>query len=122
VAVPGQRFNHRKSDRIRKRGEYVRLSREGRRCHNPHFTAVYGPARAAHCRLGVTVTKKVGNASQRNRIKRLVREHFRLNRHGLSGEWDINIIARREAAELTNDQIFQSLQDLFDRISESVET
>ncbi len=52
----------------------------------------------------------------RNRIKRYSREYFRLNRHKLKGYWDINIIAKREATELTSRQTFLSLQELFDRI------
>jgi len=115
------RFTFGKSDRILKRREFVDLSQHGRRCHNRQFIAIIRPARSDRSRLGVTVTKKVGNAVQRNRIKRLVREFFRLNRHGIAGEWDINIIAKREAAELANDQIVQSLQDLFRRISKPVE-
>jgi ribonuclease P protein component len=46
-------------------------------------------------RLGITVSKKVGSAAERNRIRRLVREFFRLNRSRLSTPQDIVIIAKR---------------------------
>lgn len=49
-------------------------------------------------RLGITVTRKVGNAVRRNRIKRLVREWFRKSGQGL-GAWDFNVIVKRDIPE-----------------------
>jgi len=48
------------------------------------------------------------------------REFFRLNRHNLQGSWDIVIIARKEAVELTSNEAFSSLQNVFDRISRNL--
>jgi ribonuclease P protein component len=46
-------------------------------------------------RLGITVTRKVGNAVRRNRIKRLVREWFRQRRAELDS-WDVVVVAKRD--------------------------
>jgi len=107
------RFTFMKADRILKRREFIALSKSGRRVQNTEFIAYFLPAQHDRSRLGVTVTKKVGQAVERNRIKRHVREFFRLNRHCLSGNWDISIIAKRQSAEMTH----RSLQNIFDRIS-----
>ncbi len=110
-------FSFTKADRILKRNEFIQLSKFGRKLHNDYFIAVFAPGRCGRSRLGITVTRKVGRAVTRNMIKRLVREYFRLNRHLLSGEWDINIIAKKEAADLSSEKIFGSLRNIFERIS-----
>ena len=52
-------------------------------------------------RLGLTVSRKVGNAVIRNRVKRRVREWFRLERGRLSAGTEVVVIARREASRLS---------------------
>lgn len=64
-----------------------------------------GENRLDTCRLGVTVSKKVSRkAVQRNRIKRLVREHFRRHRAALDG-FDVVFIAFNGCAELDNGRL-----------------
>ena len=113
------RFFFTKADRILKRPDFLRLSKYGKKISDKHFVATYCPGQFEHTRLGLTVSKKVGNAAARNRIKRFFREHFRLNRHLLADCLDINITARRAAAGLTSEQTFLSLKDIFDRIPRS---
>jgi ribonuclease P protein component len=70
--------------------------------HTPHFVLVVapGPLASALSRLGVTVTKKVGTAVRRNRVKRLVREAFRLCPDLLPSGIDLVVIAKEGAPEL----------------------
>ncbi|MFC1856953.1 ribonuclease P protein component [Thermodesulfobacteriota bacterium] len=106
-----------KADRLLKRPEYLHLAKIGKRVQNRFFITTFCPGKYEKSRLGITVPKKVGSAAIRNRIKRLSREFFRLNRRNISGHWDINIIAKKEAATLTSDSVFLSLQEIFDSIS-----
>lgn len=48
-------------------------------------------------RFGLAVSRKVGNAVVRNRVKRWIREAARLGRRGVGG-WDVVVIARSAAA------------------------
>jgi ribonuclease P protein component len=115
------RFCFTKADRIRKRSEFLRLSKIGKKIQNRHFVANFSPDRFQRTRLGITVTRKVGRATTRNRIKRFIREYFRLNRHIITGYWDINIIAKKKAGDISSGETFLSLQNIFDNISRSID-
>ena len=113
----GYRFT--KTQRLRKRAEFIWLSRHGKRIQTRYFLAGIMENTLPQSRLGVTVSKKVGNAVTRNRIKRMVREHFRKNCDTLPRQWDISIIARKYASHLTNQQIPGELDRLFNKIARS---
>ncbi len=91
-----------KERRLRARREFVAAQESGRRVHTAHFVLVVapGPNLSAPSRLGVTVTKKVGTAVRRNRVKRLVREAFRLCPDLLPLGVDLVVIAKDGAPEL----------------------
>lgn len=108
-----------KDDRILKRSEFVKLSRYGKKIQNEDFVAVFSYGKEKRTRLGVTVTKRIGNAATRNRIKRFSREYFRLNRDFITGCWDINIIAKKRAEGLSSKKAFLSLRNILTRISGS---
>lgn len=105
-----------KTDRLRKRTEYLHVSQHGKKVQNQHFLAYFSPNKENASRLGITVTKRIGNAVTRNRIKRIVREHFRLNQKEAQPYLDINVIAKKHAVTLTSEHLFHSLSDLFEKI------
>lgn len=109
-------FSFSKADRIRKRPEYLQLAGIGKKIQNRYFLLIVAPGRQVRSRLGVTVGKRVGNAVTRNRIKRWAREYFRIRRRQLKGVWDINIIAKGEAAGLKANQAYSSLETLFEKM------
>lgn len=111
------RFFFTKADRLLKRSEFTQLSKAGRKIQNKHFIGILSPGRFQRTRLGITAARSVGNATKRNRIKRLSREYFRLNRHRITGHWDINIIAKKRAADISSEEAFLSLRNIFDNIS-----
>jgi len=109
-------FSFTRADRILKRYEFLYLSKSGKKLQNRYFIALFCPGKSERSRLGITVTKKIGNAVIRNRIKRLCREYFRLNRKNIPGSLDINIIAKKDAANLSGNQPFLYLQEIFGKI------
>jgi ribonuclease P protein component len=78
------------------------------------------PTELGHPRLGMAVGKKHGGAVERNRIKRLIREAFRLNRDRLPGSADIVVIPRRGAI-LELAEITASLVELSQRAAEKTQ-
>ena len=83
-----------KDARVRKRREFLQIQNAGRRVATRHFLVTYVCRGGGPPRLGITVTKKIGNAVVRNREKRAVRETFRLHAAGLSRGASIVVIAR----------------------------
>ena len=90
-----------KAARLRKRPQFLRLSRTGKKIHSPNFVVVYENNDCGETRLGITVSGKVGNAVVRNQIKRFVREFFRHRRHELARGLDILVIAKKSAADVS---------------------
>lgn len=63
-------------------------------------------------RLGISVSKKVGNSVVRHRVKRLIKEAYRLNADGIANGWDIVIIARNTAKGRSYKEIESALMHL----------
>jgi len=76
-----------------------------------HSSRLEHRAPVARPRLGLTVSRKVGNAVVRNRVKRSIREWFRIVKGDLQAR-DLVVIARPGAARLAGVEIFAELQEL----------
>jgi|SRR5581483_2719918 len=90
-----------KSARLLRRREFVALQRDGRRRHTTHLVFIRRPTSQSRSRIGLTVSKRVGNAVVRNRIKRLLREVFRSRVDAISPASDLVIIAKPGADTMT---------------------
>ncbi|MEW6668263.1 MAG: ribonuclease P protein component [Thermodesulfobacteriota bacterium] len=86
-----------KSERLLNRKEFVNLNRRGRRLQTDHFSISLMKNGQGFTRLGITVSKRVGNSVRRNRVKRLIREYFRLHKAFLPQGCDLVIVARKNA-------------------------
>lgn len=96
----------------------MRVYQDGGRIGSSNFIAILGNNESGTTRLGIAVSKKVGNSVTRNRIKRLVREFFRHRKESLPDSKDIVIIAKRDVSLMKYQDVCTELDRLFgkDRI------
>ncbi|SNB47286.1 ribonuclease P protein component [Geobacter sp. DSM 9736] len=88
-----------KEERLLKRPDFISLSAGGKKFPSSNFLVIVRKNHLGHPRVGLTVSRKVGNAVVRNRVKRLIREFFRMNK-SLFDEADHSIIAKPGASHL----------------------
>lgn len=105
-------FTFKKEERIRRRADFLRISKEGAKYNSPHFRIWICPNQLPYRRLGIVVSKKVGSAVKRNRVKRLIREFFRLHKEEFLKSCDFIIQAKEGADNLTFGQVSAELQEI----------
>ena len=84
---------------VKENYEFRRIYRKGRSAVSPCLVVYCQKNRRGQSRLGVTVSTKLGHAVVRNRVRRRLREIYRLNREKMPAGYDIIIVARVRAAE-----------------------
>ena len=106
--------------RLSKPDQYRRVfDRPEYKVSSEAFLLLATPGAAQSSRLGVVVAKKnIRLAVRRNRIKRLVREHFR--QHPLDEVIDLVVLARPGADQLDNPRLWQDLDNLWSALIQKV--
>ena len=102
-----ERFS--KNMRLRKRGDFLRVQRLGGRVQSQAFLGLVLLGTSRGARLGITTTKRLGNAARRNRIRRLVREAYRRGLMRIPEDIDLVIVAKQRAVALSSADLFQDL-------------
>ena len=98
-----------KKERLRKRREFLDLYEHGEKIQSAYFVLyMLENGRSCH-RLGITVSRKIGTAVVRNRIKRSLREIFRANKQAIFPYCDLVVNAKRAAARAHNQEIQEDI-------------
>ena len=80
---------------LKKNSDFRRLYAKGKSAATPYLVLYCRRNRTGKNRLGYTVSTKLGHAVVRNRVRRRLREIYRLNSPALKQGWDIVVVARQ---------------------------
>ena len=84
---------------VKQNGDFRRIYRRGRSAVAGGVVVYCLKNRQGMSRLGVTVSTKLGHAVVRNRVRRRIREVYRLHEDAFCPGWDIVVVARSRAVE-----------------------
>jgi ribonuclease P protein component len=88
------RYPHPKANRLGGRGTFKTILDRGVRCWQGPIGMAIAPSEARQSRLGISIGRPVGNAVRRNRIKRLLRESFRMMQHDWPRAYNVVILVK----------------------------
>ena len=100
------------SDSLKKNDDFKNVYKNGKSYANKYLV-MYVLKNSGECnRLGISVSKKVGNSVVRHRVTRLVRESYRLHENIFNSGLDIVVVARKSAAFVGYEEIESALLHL----------
>ena len=102
--------------RLKKKGDFKMIYNQGKSLANSYLV-LYSLKRSDHkqARIGITVSKKVGKAVERNKIKRRLREAVKLHLHELKEPFDIIFIARPKIKGISYQDVEKNMVSLLRR-------
>lgn len=103
--------------RLKRSADFQLLRLEGRRWHHPLVMMVARANDREISRFGISTGKRLGKATVRNRVKRLLREAVRRNIQNIDAGWDCLFIARSNATEASYSDLEAAILDLLQRSS-----
>ena len=103
------------SESLKKNADFRFIYQNGRSYGNRYLVLYVYRTGTGHNRLGISVSKKVGNSVVRHRLTRLIRESYRLHETQFDDGLDLIVIARPGAKETSFFEIESALLHLADR-------
>ena len=92
---------------LKTNSDFRRAYARGKSYTNPALVLYVRKNRAGSCRIGITASKKIGNAVQRNRARRVIREAFRQIKSSLKGHYDLVFVARTKTVFKKSTDIYE---------------
>ena len=101
---------------LKKNSDFHRLYARGKSAVSPYLVVYCRKNRGGVSRFGYTVSAKLGHAVVRNRVRRRIREAYRLSESEYRRGYDIVVVARTRAAEATYREIADCLKKQSERL------
>jgi len=107
-------YGYRKSERIRKNTEFV-ITMKGKRLSVDGLSLFYTGNDIGNFRVGISVSKKLGNAVTRNRLRRQIRDCVMKTLHDYTLGFDLVFVARRELVAADYGRILKTVGTILKR-------
>lgn len=107
-----KRYTFPKEKRLRSNRLFREVISSGQCFRDKLLTVYIAKNNSGFSRLGVSVSKSCGNAVKRNRLKRLVREVFRLNQYDIPKDYDYLVLIKRKIEQPSFELIKESFISL----------
>lgn len=98
---------------LKSNSDFRRLYNRGKAVTDPALVVYYSKNRAGICRIGITTSKKIGNAVERNRSRRVLREAFRSVCGEVIPGYDIVIVARSKTKYVKSTRLAEIMYRIF---------
>ena len=108
-----------RAERLSGKTAFDHVFKRGRAFRSAQVTVIACPNGECVSRLGLSVGRRLGRAVRRNRIKRILREAFRLNKEVLQTPCDLVVIPSRRWEDLRLGAIEHSFRNILTRVSEA---
>ena len=100
---------------LTRNGDFLRLYHRGKSYANPALVVYAKKNRAGICRIGITVSKKLGNAVCRNRCKRVIRAAYTNLEPSIRGNYDFVFVARGKTKYVKSTELQSIMQQLLQK-------
>ena len=105
-------FRFTKKERITQPQEFRRVMKLGRRLSSRNYILIVKKSESPFHRLGIVVKKEIGPATFRNRMKRYIREFFRLHKSQIKGFYDIILLVKKGCSVNRYQEVEEELRGL----------
>ena len=95
---------------LNRNGDFRRMYARGKSYANPVLVTYVMKNRAGVCRIGITASKKIGNAVERNRARRVIRAAYANILPKINGAWDIVFVARGRTGKCKSSHIERTME------------
>lgn len=100
---------------LKKNKEFKKVFLKGKWYRGRYLVLYILPNIYDYNRIGIAVSKKIGKSVKRNRIKRIIRESYRLNKNNIKNGFDIIILWKSKEIEAVYKNVFNDLRKLFEK-------
>jgi ribonuclease P protein component len=101
---------------LKKPSEFSKVYKRGKSYADKNIVIYYMPTQLGMTRVGFSISKKVGNAVVRNKVRRFIKESLRVNFNNI-GSYDLVFVARVRSSQVDYHEITRSLKYIFKKIS-----